>query len=142
MADIVSGGPVDKAIRVALTGLAARQRVISNNLANLDTPGFKASEVRFEDELQSAIARERGRSPFTLVASHPMHLTTEQGSVEAVRPDVVRLGDTTVRLDGNNVDIDREMVELAETSISYGALAQLISSRISLTKYIVNEGKR
>ncbi len=142
MADLISGGIADKAVGVALDGLATRQRVISDNLANVDTPGFKASEVRFEDALQRAIGRGRGQSSLRLVSDNPRHLSPEPSSLDGVQPQVVRLNNTTDRVDGNNVDIDQEMVQLADTNISYNALVQLISSRIALTRYIINEGKR
>src|SRR5207249_657708 len=52
----------DSYLQAAMSGLAARQRTIANNIANADTPNFKASEVRFEDALKSAISRGQGSS--------------------------------------------------------------------------------
>ncbi|MDA8186938.1 MAG: flagellar basal body rod protein FlgB [Dehalococcoidales bacterium] len=142
MTDPISGGITDKAIGVALNGLAARQRVISNNLANVDTPQFKASEVRFEDELQNVIGKGRQSSPLMLVSSNRRHINPAPESVEAIQPEVVSDNSTTIRVDGNNVDIDKEMVQLAETAVSYNSLVQLVSARLSLERYIINEGRR
>lgn len=149
MADPVLSGNIDKALSVALNGLAARQRAISNNLANVDTPGFKASEVRFEDQLQNAIARDRRQSPTRPLArpasSDPGHFVieaTEAASVESVQPQVVRDEGRALRFDGNNVDIDKEMVELAEATIAYNSLVQLVAARVSMARYAVNEGRR
>lgn len=141
MAGPVSGASVDKAIRVALNGLSVRQKTIGNNLSNVDTPGFKASEVRFEEQLQSAISRAQASPGITLAAAHPRHIATGPGDVEGIKPQLVRQN-STARVDGNSVDIDKEMVELAQTAISYNALVQLAGSRISLARYAVNEGRR
>ncbi len=148
MSDPVLGGRIDKAVLTALNGLATRQRVISNNLANVDTPGFKASEVRFEEELQRAVARDQKESaPSSLrVADYkPGQLALDgngTSAVDLVQPTVVSPSNTTARIDGNNVDIDKEMVQLAETTISYSSLVQLLASRVAMAKYAVNEGRR
>jgi flagellar basal-body rod protein FlgB len=90
-------------LEVALRGASARQGTLANNLANVNTPGFKRSDVRFEDALANALD-STSRTP---------------GSVGAVRPTTVQDQDTTMRADGNNVDVDRENVELAKTHIIY-----------------------
>lgn len=142
MAEPILGGITDKAIGAALNGLSIRQKLISNNLANIDTPGFKASEVQFEDQLQNAIARGQGRSSMTPVSYNPRHIPIEATRAEEVQPEVAEDMDTTMRVDGNNVDIDKQMVQLAETALSYNALVQITAARISLTKYLVNDGRR
>lgn len=140
MPDPISG-PVDAAIGQALNGLATRQRVISNNVANVDTPGFKASQVSFEDQLQGAINRNE-QSLVTMVVDNPLHITTDPATVQDVQPKITTSTNTTNRVDGNNVDIDKQMVELADTTLNYNALVQVISARLALTRYIVNEGRR
>ncbi len=146
MTDPILGGPVDKALTVALNGLAARNRAISNNLANVDTPGFKASGVVFEDQLKTAVARGTAQPSTVLsVPRRPGHLpieSREAGALDSVEPKVVRQEGLSVRMDGNNVDIDKEMVELAEATIAYNSLVQLIASRVSMARYAVNEGRR
>ncbi len=149
MADPILGAGIDKALTVALNGLASRHRAISNNLANVDTPGFKASEVRFEEQLQNAIARDQQQSstqPLLMPASNdPRHFViegSEAANVESVQPMVVRQNGQAVRVDGNNVDIDKEMVELAEATIAYNSLVQLVAARLSMARYAVNEGRR
>jgi len=52
----------DSYLQAAMSGLAARQRTIANNIANIDTPNFKASEVRFEDALKTAVSRGQADS--------------------------------------------------------------------------------
>ncbi|MCL4533635.1 MAG: flagellar basal body rod protein FlgB [Bacteroidetes bacterium] len=142
MPDQFLGGTTDSVIGAALNGLSLRQRLISNNLANIDTPQFKASEVQFEDQLQDAIDRGRQRSPVTLVSYNPRHLPLEPARVEDVKPEIEQDEETAVRADGNNVDIDKQMVLLSETALTYNALVQLTAARLSLAKYLVNDGRR
>lgn len=113
----------DQYIRAAMSGLAARQRVIANNVANVDTPNFKSSEVRFEDTLKSAIAR--GRS-------------TDQGTLNSAVSHPVLMSTTSARGDGNNVDIDREMEILGESNLTYSALTQVMSSRLTTLRSVIS----
>ncbi len=116
----------DRYLRAALSGLSARQRAIANNVANVDTPNFKASEVRFEDTLRDAM---RGRAP------------GGNGSQEALDAAVSRpreIANTVVRSDGNNVDIDRDMVQLAETTVAYNTLTQAIAARIGIMRAVIS----
>ncbi len=87
----------DSYLQAAMSGLAARQRAIANNIANADTPNFKASEVRFEDALKTAISRGQANS------------TIDQSSLNRSVSRSSLLDATSSRADGNNVDIDREM---------------------------------
>ena len=119
----------DAYLRAALTGLAARQRTIANNVANVDTPNFKASDVNFEDTLKSAIDAARpGRAP-------------DQASLNAAMTRTTLNDATTTRADGNNVDIDREMEMLSETNLTYGALTQAMSTRLGILRNVINGGR-
>jgi flagellar basal-body rod protein FlgB len=119
----------DSYIRAALTGLSSRQRTIANNVANVDTPNFKASEVRFEDALRSAITRQQGAAP-------------SQASLNDVASRTSSVDGTTTRADGNNVDVDREMELLGETQLTYSALTQVMSSRLGILRSVVSGGTR
>src|ERR1700730_6125278 len=103
----------DSYLRAAMSGLAARQRAIANNVANVDTPNFKASEVRFEDALKSAIGSGRPGTP------------VDQSSLNAAAAHTSLVDATSMRADGNNVDIDREMAILGETNLTYSAITQI-----------------
>ncbi len=116
-----------RVIEFALNGLALRQQVIGNNIANIDTPGFKAGAVLFEDQLRRALAegdQKAGLDP------------------SLWKPAVIRQEDTSLRSDGNNVDLEREMAMLADTELRYTALARLATARLSLLRAIVTEGRR
>ena len=118
----------DSYIRAALTGLSSRQRTIANNVANVDTPNFKASEVRFEDTLRNAMTRQQGAEP-------------SQASLNAQASRTSFVDGTTTRADGNNVDIDREMELLGETNLTYSALTQAMSTRLGILRNVINGGR-
>lgn len=118
--------PVDRVIDAALKGLSLRQRAIASNLANVDTPGYKALRVRFEDRLKEAI-----RNP---------GLAASGGAFAGPRVEVD--GSTTMRNDGNNVDIDEQLVLLNDTVLRYSALVQVMNRRLGMLRAAVTEGRR
>lgn len=141
MSDGMSIHSIDNMLEAALTGLAKRQEVTGNNIANIDTPGFKASRVSFEDKLKEAVNGQPNRPQVRLVTAHPAHLSSDGTSSTDWAPQVSTVTNTRLKADGNNVDIDLEMIELVETGVRYNALARLVSTRLSLLKNIVSGGR-
>jgi flagellar basal-body rod protein FlgB len=117
----------DDYLRAAMSGLAARQRTIANNVANIDTPGFKASEVRFEDALKTAVSRGGTSSS-----------SFDQTSLNASASRSTLVDGTASRADGNNVDIDREMELLGEANLNYSALTQVMATRIGILRNVIS----
>jgi flagellar basal-body rod protein FlgB len=124
-------------LRRALDGLALRHEVISRNIANVDTPGFKASTVTFEQQLQRLI--QQGEGDLALVTTDAGHLAAP--TTESTQAQIIQRNNLTLREDGNNVDIEREMIELAETNLRYAAASQLLNRKLSLLRLIVNDGR-
>lgn len=119
------------ALEKGLEALSLRHRVISDNIANANTPGFKKSEVSFASELLRFLD-ERGRS-----GAAPPAVDTA-----AFRPRVFRVTGTTQRLDGNNVDIEEEMAKLAENTLLYEATTRQITSELTRLRLAISEGRR
>ena len=122
----ISFSGTDSYLRAAMSGLAARQRAIANNVANVDTPGFKASEVRFEDALKTAVSRSKSGT------------NVDQASLSASASRSTLVDATSTRADGNNVDIDREMEMLGEANLNYSALTQVMSTRIGILRNVIS----
>jgi flagellar basal-body rod protein FlgB len=120
----------------ALDGLSVRQRVIGNNLANIDTPGFKSSDVSFARHLNNAV---QAGSQLSLTETDGNHLQAENTG-DGV--DIITRTDTTHRLDGNNVDIDKEMEYLSETTIHYQAASRMVTRRLAGIRSVINDGRR
>lgn len=115
-----------------------RNKIIAENIANIDTPGFKASRVEFESILADALEGMVIQGKKTRKG----HMDIGPGSISSIQPVVRQDTKTTMRMDGNNVDIDREMVELAENIIRFNAQAQLISKELGRIRTAVQEGRR
>jgi len=138
MADLLGlFGPEMEILARSLDLRALRQGVISANLANADTPGYKAVKVRFEEVLAAQVAARRaGR----LRTTDPRHVAapTPDGT-EAPRLERVEQGG---RRDGNTVDVDQTMVALTQNQILYDASAESLSRMFRLLEYAVEEGGR
>lgn len=116
-----------------------RQNVTTANIANAETPGYVAKKVDFEDALARAVDLE---GVGALSGAHPEHYATGRGSLSRLRADVYDNPDVNKNVDGNTVDLEREMSTLAENSIMYKAAIQLINKKIAAMKYAATEGGR
>jgi len=133
MTDPLFNDPAFKAISYALDGLSLRQKVTANNIANVDTPGYKAQQVKFEDQLQQAM-RDNTEPGLPLQATNAAHLGGDSSKTTLA---AVEHQNNTLRNDGNNVDVDVEMTTLAETTIRFQALSQMARMKFTLLKSII-----
>ena len=129
----------DRLIKSALEGLTARQRTIADNVANVDTPEFKATHVSFEKALQDAQGTVDNPLPMFKVANG---LPGPGDGPADVKPTATVDSGTGRRNDGNNVDIDSEMLELSDTNVRFNALIQSMGSKLSSLRYVINDGRR
>lgn len=120
-----------------LDASSLRNEVIANNLANVDTPGFKRSDVSFEQELLKAMS---GKQKLQGFVTNEKHIPIGGPSQGEIAPRVVPERTTSIRNDGNNVDIDREMAALAKNSIMYSALIEEINGEFRKIKTAI-EGR-
>ncbi len=109
-----------KAMQSSLDALSLKQKVISNNLANIETPGFKASKVTFEDALENA-RNEKNAEKYNFQAK----ITKDET--------------TSARPDGNNVSVDKEQLELYNTYLQSVYLYQKISSQMTDMQYVLGQ---
>jgi len=106
-----------------------RQQVISGNIANAATPGYKSKSLEFESLLERRLA-VAGKSDQSIL-----------NALDRTQPQVVRQEGTIAREDGNNVDQEKESVELVRALIEYNYLVNSMSSQINRLKYVVTEGR-
>lgn len=121
----------------ALDATSLRNKVIANNIANVNTPGFKRSDVVFEDELKNALTKTGRLRGFR---TNERHIPIGEPGKDEVVPRVVTENTTTMRNDGNNVDIDREMALQSKNTIMYTVLAQMVSGEYQKVKSAI-EGR-
>ena len=115
----------------ALDATATRNEIISNNIANVNTPEYKRKDIRFETELKHAFAHSDKKT----VDARVRHL--ELGALE---PEVYTdYADLSYRYDGNNVDIDTENAEFAKNQIKYNVMTDAISQEFSRLKTAIGK---
>lgn len=109
-----------------------RHEVISNNIANVNTPRFKKSDVVFESLLAKELGLDKDEKKLELVRTRDKHLPIPfpgKATAQIQRDDI-----HTMRVDENNVDIDVEMANLAKNQIYYNTMAKEIGSYIQRVK--------
>ncbi len=127
------------AMKKSLDASSLRQKVIANNIANVDTPHFKRSEVRFEDEFKKALEKPKKLPGFKTDAKHfPIN---PHPNLEEVKPTIWRQNDEFYRSDDNDVDIETEMAELAKNSLKYEAVVERISRMFSGIKRVIRSDR-
>jgi flagellar basal-body rod protein FlgB len=96
--------------------LSARQKLVASNVANADTPGYKAKDIDFQFEFLSAMHGDP--------------------------PDIVEAQGLKTKTDGNNVSLDREARLMSENAIRFNAASSLLKSQIRLLRSAIMEGKQ
>ena len=135
------GGLLTHGDRIQMESLNQRQRrneVISGNIANAETPGFRAFGYDFEEQLQAVAGLEE---PFAMTATDPKHF--RNGHTEAdgtITPDVYVVPTESVGQDGNTVDVDAEMGKLAENQLLYQSVAELLTRKMGMIRYAISSG--
>ncbi len=107
------------AIRAALTGLSARQRVLADNIANVETPGFLAGRVDCEESLRAALEAQQPGD-------------TELSTRRSLAP---------LNHNGNNVKLDDEVVGLVEVGLRYQMMTEAMNSKFGLLRTAISGGR-
>ncbi|AEB75806.1 flagellar basal body rod protein FlgB [Clostridium botulinum] len=119
-------------IKQSLNATAKRKNVINNNISNFNTKGYKRSYVTFEDSLKES------KDKLNLKITNDKHIDYKKKFGEiSIKKDE----SDSMKMDGNNVDVDNEMTNLAANNLEYNALITTLNSTLSLKRYIINGGR-
>jgi len=129
MSDSFFSDSAMRTARTVLDGLSLRQQAISRNLANVDTPGYQAETINFEDTLKHLVSQDGSLALETTNISHML-----PASQETTGFSIVHQQGGSFRADQNNVDVDVEMTDMSETGIQYQAVSQTVSQKLLLLK--------
>jgi flagellar basal-body rod protein FlgB len=125
-------GPLTEGLGTALDVYQARHAVLAENIANSETPGYRARDIEFADELASALtAQPEAETPGGAADAEPTRLRVE--------PTVDR--EATIKPDGNSVALDTQVGRLAENAFKIQALTQILSGRYQGLKRVIEGGK-
>jgi flagellar basal-body rod protein FlgB len=124
----ISDAAILAALGRQLNNAVAKQTVAASNLANLDTPGYRTRDVSFDDALDSELGSVR--------RTNASHLTASPSDAEPV--EVTGLAS---RRDGNNVQLDRELLALSRAGGEFSRAQTALTAKFRLVRYAINEGR-
>jgi flagellar basal-body rod protein FlgB len=131
----------DKTLQALAAGLKfreMRQEIISSNVANAETPGYKAKKLDFEEALARALDVD---GQMNMKGSDGRHFNVGSGSFENLEPEIYDNPNGVVSENGNTVDREQEMAQMAQNKIMYDALVQLMNKKLGQIRYVVSSEK-
>lgn len=140
MSSRISGlfNQADRTQMVSLDHRMRRSDIINSNIANAETPGYRAIGYNFEDQLKEIA---KASEPKRLRTTNPKHLLNEFVSSDGdLHPDVFVRPTESIGEDGNSVELDIEMAELAKNQIQYRTAIESINRKIAILKYAIQGG--
>jgi flagellar basal-body rod protein FlgB len=131
--DIFSDAAITAALGRQMTRAVQRQAVAAGNLANLDTPGYRTRELRFDDALDAELGGA------AMAATDARHFgAPATGPTLPAEEEVAGLA---TRRDGNNVQLDRELLSMSRASADFSAAQTVLAAKFRLVRYAINEGR-
>ncbi len=127
-----------KALATSLKFREMRQELLSSNVANAQTPEYKAMKLDFEEALARATDVD---GQLSMAASDDRHFNVGGGGFNNLEPEVYEDPNGVVSENGNTVDVEAEMARMAENKIMYDTTVQLINKKLGLMKYAINNEK-
>jgi flagellar basal-body rod protein FlgB len=131
MSEITSDSAVLAALRRQMTIAAARQAIAASNLANVNTPGYRAQEPDFDAALSDKLG------PPQMRLTDPRHLA----GVDAPSVDAKDVEGLAARRDGNTVQIDRELLTMTQAAGEFARAQTALAAKFRLVRYAINEGR-
>lgn len=131
----------DKTMQALATSLKfreMRQELGTSNVANAQTPGYKATKLDFEEALARALDVDGNLSMNT---ADDQHFNVGGGGFTNLEPEVYENPNGVVSENGNTVDVEAEMAQMAENKIMYDTTVQLLNKKLGLMKYTLNNEK-
>lgn len=115
-----------------------RNELISKNIANANTPGYKRYDIKFDEYLD----KEKSKFAIGTLVKNPKFIPIGKDRADLVAPLAFKDESTSMRKDGNNVDINIENAELAKNTMSYNIVANQLTKEMSIIKQAIGEGRR
>lgn len=126
-------GKTFQTLESSMNYASLKNQTISNNIANVDTPNYKAKNVVFKDVLGDQMNK-----PFQAKRTHSKHIPFSSGYNTPF--NVVSRSNTSYNHNGNNVDIDKEMADLAKNQIYYQSLVDSLNGKFRSLSNVIKGG--
>jgi flagellar basal-body rod protein FlgB len=140
--------PVKHSLRAAADLRWRRHELLAHNLANADTPGFRAHDLEFDGVLQSVVQKSGAGGAMAQVSQHPAFtpiapsVSQETGERPTEVQEVVSRADVGDTLDDNAVDIDMEMAKVADNNLYYQSSLELLRRRYAAVQRVLSDMSR
>ena len=121
----------------ALDMMSERHKLLSSNIANQDTPDFKAKDINFIDELR---AMQSAGGVQNITRTNPMHMSSNNG-LNSSGAKITNRPESNSGYDNNSVNVELEMANMAQNSILYNASAQVISTKFKMIANAIRDGR-
>lgn len=118
----------------ALNYSTLKQKVISQNIANVDTPNYKAQDVTFKKAFEQAVSNQ-----FSAYQTNERHINFN--SKTSLHPQIITKRNVKFNQNGNSVDMDKEMADLATNQIYYNAMIERINGKFNSLQSVIRGGK-
>ncbi len=123
--------PIISMLEKAVYGSSIRHNAIVNNISNVNTPGYKRVDVDFKTSLKAAVKNlQEGKKDEAMK------------TIKQSLPEILNDSGSSVRIDGNGVDIDSEMTSLAENTLEYSVYIKLLTKKFDSLRTVISEGKK
>ncbi|HTM10394.1 MAG TPA: flagellar basal body rod protein FlgB [Verrucomicrobiae bacterium] len=141
MAGFTLFGATQQLLSLSMRLRSMRHELLAGNIANADTPGYRARDLDFSAALKALVAPEKGGrvgpdARLQLIAARP------SDDSMPVEDALVQVQEVEGKLDGNSVDLDRQIATLVENSLSYETSLTLLGRTLANLRYAISEGKR
>jgi flagellar basal-body rod protein FlgB len=113
-----------------------RQKVISGNIANINTPDYKTKELVFEQELQ------KSKDELQLKTTHQNHIAFDLTKPQSKGPQLMEVPNLPEQNDGNNVSLDKQITEMSKNSVVFNALQAAIKKDSQWLKAIIDSSSK
>lgn len=125
-------------LKAAMDGSMMKEKALSQNLANINTPNYKRKDVKFQTELSRAVF---GDGKLELSVTDEKHISRGEG-LSSYDPRIESMSNISARRDGNGTTVDVEMAEKAKNAIVYNALVGQVSRKFNSLKSAIAEGAK
>ena len=115
---------------------AEKQKVISSNIANINTPNYKTKELVFEDELNSQT------NTLKMKQTNSKHISTIDNKLSSINPQLLEVQGLQEQNDGNNVNLDNQMSEMSKNKVLFDAIQSSIKRDSRLFKSVIESSAK
>lgn len=136
--DKIFSNETHQVLEKGLDVASLRHQVITHNLANVNTPGYKIKKVSFEASLQRSLKKYGVKGDLT----HDGHMPLGRVDIPRVKPWVKTMTETSFRNDKNNVDVDVEMAKLSKNNLIYQTIMESFDREIGKLRLTITRSGR